>query len=228
MKHVLQWKRVLPLLPLFIMASALVNPLAGTFLRVHAAGPLTQDEALAKRILSTPTIVLAKSHAGGQTDRVYCTGTIDHATAYCNILELAKGQLAARSSYYDPVEGLAGPGGSTTVQPLLLQIMLAVAASGHQIGVLEIAGGVHNAHPAHYTGHAVDFNTFDGQKLTGRNQPSIALIQLLLPLLPPGSGIGQSQGGKCGQTPPQLATSFQTHHILTFADTCGHVHIQVP
>jgi hypothetical protein len=226
MKHFLKWKLILPLLPLVIMASAIFVPMAGNFTRIHAASTMgTQDRALAKSILSNSTIVLAKSHLTGQTDLVYCTGKVDHATAYCNIIELANGQQAARSSYYDPSHGQSGPGGSTPVQPLVLQIILAAAASGHQIGVIEIAGGVHPAHPAHYTGHAVDFNTFNGQKLTGRDQPSIELIQSILSLLPPGSGIGQSQ---CGQTPPLLAKSFQTHHILTFPDSCGHVHIQIP
>ncbi|HLX56890.1 MAG TPA: hypothetical protein VKR83_07685 [Ktedonobacteraceae bacterium] len=226
MKHFLKWKLILPFLPLFIMVGAIVGPLAGNFMSIYAAGTTgTQDIALAKSILSNSNIVLAKSHPNGMTDRVYCTGTVDHATAYCNIIELANGQKAARSSYYDPAQGHSGPGGSTTVQPLLLQIILAAAASGQQVGVMEIAGGVHPAHPAHYTGHAVDFSMFNGQQVTGRNQPSIELIQTILSLLPPGSAIGQSQ---CGQTPPLLAKAFQTHHILTIPDSCGHVHIQIP
>lgn len=226
MKHFLKRKLILPLLPLVIMAIVILNPMAGNFMTIHAAGTTgTQDIALAKRILSNSNIILAKSQPTGKTDMVYCTGKVDHATAYCNIIELANGQKAARSSYYEPSQGQSGPGGSTTVQPLLLQITLAAAASGHQVGVIEIAGGVHPAHPAHYTGHAVDFNTFNGQKLTGRNQPSIQLIQSILSLLPPGSGIGQSQ---CGQMPPLLAKSLQTHQIITFPDSCGHVHIQIP
>jgi hypothetical protein len=226
MKHVLKWKSMLSLLPLFIMAGAMFGSLGGNFASVSAAGTIvTQDQALARMILSNHRIVLAKSHGNGLTDGVYCTAKVDHATAYCNILELANGQKAARSSYYDPSDGHAGPGGSTTVAPLLLRIMLAATADGHHVGVMEIAGGVHPAHPVHYTGHAVDLNTFDGQTLTGRNQPSIALIQLVLPVLPQGAGIGQSQ---CGPTPPPLAQSLQTHHILTFPDSCGHLHIQVP
>ena len=63
-----------------------------------------------------------------------------------------------------PSVGQSGPGGSTTVQPLLLQIMLAAAAAGHTVGVSEIAGGVHGTHVAHYSGHAVDFSTFMGNR----------------------------------------------------------------
>ena len=226
MKHCLKWKLIFPLALLFFMASVIFGPMVVNFMGASAAGSVvTQDIARAKKILSNPHIVLAKSHPGGKTDRVYCTGKIDHATAYCNIVELANGQKAARSSYFDPSQGQSGPGGSTTVQPLLLQIILAAAASGHQVGVGEIAGGVHSTHAAHYSGHAVDFSMFNGQQLTGRNQPSIQFIQAILSLLPPGSGIGQSQ---CGQTPPSLAKALQTHHILTFPDSCGHVHIQVP
>lgn len=226
MTHFLKWKLVLPLAVLLFIASAIFGPMIGNFMQIYAAGSIgIQDIALAKKILSNPNIVLAKSHPGGKTDGIYCTGKIDHATAYCNIVELANGQKAARSSYFDPSQGHAGPGGSTTVQPLLLQIILAAASSGHKVGVNEIAGGVHTTHVAHYSGHAVDFSTFNGQQVTGRNQPSIQLIQTLLSLLSSGSGIGQSQ---CGPTPPQLTKYFQAHHILTFPDSCGHVHVQVP
>ena len=114
MKRFLTGKFLLPLLPFFIMASAMFVPMAGNFMSIHAAGIRgTQDTALAMKILSTPTILLAKSHPGGKTDGIYCTGKIDHATAYCNIIELANGQKAARSSYYDPSVGQSGPGGST-------------------------------------------------------------------------------------------------------------------
>ena len=227
MKLFLKWKLILPLVPLFFMASAIFGLMAGNFMNVDAAGGsiVTQDIALAKKILSNPNIVLAKNHLGGRTDKIYCTGKIDHATAYCNIIELANGQKAARSSYYDPLVGQSGPGGSTTVQPLLLQIILAAAASGHQVSVLEIAGGVHGTHIAHYSGHAIDFSTFNGQHLMGRNQPSIQFIQTILPILSSGSGIGQSE---CGPTPPSLAKALQAHHILTFSDVCGRLQIQVP
>ena len=83
MKYVFKWKLILPLVPLFLIASVVV-PLTGTFTRVYAAGTLiTQDQALAQTILSNHHIVLAKSHPGGKTDGVYCTGKVDHATAYC-------------------------------------------------------------------------------------------------------------------------------------------------
>lgn len=221
MKHFLKWKLILPLVPLFMLASAILYPMVGNFLSADAAGP---DVALAKRILSNPNIVLAKSHLRGKTDHIYCTGTIDHATAYCNVVELSNGQQADRSSFYDPGVGQKGPGGSTTVQPLILQIILA-AGSSHSVGVFEIAGGVHGMHTAHYTGHAVDFSMFNGQKLTGRNQPSIELIQAVLSLLPPGSAIGQSG---CGQLPPSLAKELQAHQIQVIPDSCGQVYVQVP
>lgn len=221
MKHFFKWKPILFLLALFIMATAIFNLMAGHLISVDAAGNTT---ALAKSILSNSNIVLSKSNPGGLTDHIYCTGKIDHATAYCNIVELSNGQKAARSSYYDPSVGQKGPGGSTTVQPLILQIILA-AGSGHSVGVLEIAGGVHGTHQAHYTGHAVDFTMFNGQHLTGRNQPSLDLIQVILSLLPSGSAIGQSQ---CGPLPSSLAKELQAHHIQVITDSCGHVHVQVP
>jgi phospholipid N-methyltransferase len=66
---------------------------------------------------------------------------------------------------------------------------------------------------------------FNGQHLTGRNQPSIELIQAILSLLPPGSAIGQSQ---CGPMPSSLAKELQAHHIQIIVDSCGQVYIQVP
>ena len=223
MKHPLKWKLILPLVPLIIMAITIFGSVVGNFLSADAAG--SSDVALAKKILSNPNIVLAKSHISGKTDHIYCTGNIDHATAYCNIVELANGQKAARSSFFDPTVGQSGPGGSTTVQPLILQIILAAAASGQQVGVLEIAGGVHGTHTAHYTGHAVDIDMFNGQHLTGRNQPSLQLIQTILSVLPAGSTIGQLQ---CGSLPPSLAKELQAHHILIIPDSCGQVYVQVP
>src|SRR5437763_4664858 len=106
MKHFLKWKLILPLLLLFIMAGAIFGPMTANFMSVLAADAMvTPDATLAKRILSNPNIVLAKSHPTGKTDLVYCTGKVDHTTAYCNILELANGQKAARSSYSDSSQG---------------------------------------------------------------------------------------------------------------------------
>ena len=117
MKHFLKWKLILPLLPLFFMAIAIFGLMAGNFMSAHAAGSIvTQDIALAKKILSNPNIVLAKSHLGGKTDGVYCTGKIDHATAYCNIIELANGHRI-RSDFSEirviTEGGEWGPGSAT-------------------------------------------------------------------------------------------------------------------
>jgi hypothetical protein len=63
------------------------------------------------------------------------------------------------------------------------------------------------------------FGTLDGMTITGRNAPAITIINELKGLLPYGSAFGQSG---CGTTPPLPLG------VTTFADTCNHLHMQVP
>ena len=58
MKHVPnQWKLILPLLPLFIMVTALFGPMVGNFVGVDAAGTVHNSRI---RIYSTITILCSQ------------------------------------------------------------------------------------------------------------------------------------------------------------------------
>jgi hypothetical protein len=72
---------------------------------------------------------------------------------------------------------------------------------------------------AHYNGRGVDFGALDGEKTNGRDTPSLTIITEISPLLVPGSGLGQSN---CGADPALPAG------VITFADSCDHLHVQVP
>lgn len=112
--------------------------------------------------------------------------------------------------------GTAGVPVSATILAMILKI-----GQSHSVLVtaIESNGAGHSDGSAHYTGDAVDFGSLDGQNLTGRNTPSITIINGLTSSLPSGSGIGQSQ---CGSTPPLPAG------ITTFEDACNHLHIEIP
>jgi|GEM_PF-5440469 len=108
----------------------------------------------------------------------------------------------------------------TPLKQALLAVIIAIAQK-HTISIsaLESGGTGHVANSYHYSGAAVDINIIDGAHTTGRDANALKVIGEIAPLLPSGSAFGQ-QG--CGTEPtlPQGVTSF--------ADTCDHLHIQVP
>lgn len=110
----------------------------------------------------------------------------------------------------------------------ILQLILSVGQSHTvQISAIQSGGSGHcNNQPKsacpndpHYTGDAVDFSALDGTALTGRDSGSITIMKIAFTILPSGSGFGQSQ---CGPTPSLPSGD------TTFADTCNHLHVQVP
>jgi hypothetical protein len=88
-----------------------------------------------------------------------------------------------------------------------------------RISALESGGTGHTAGSAHYQGWAVDIDTINGVATNGRDAYASALLSFVMPVLPAGTSIGQSQ---CG--PPVLMTPG----VSDFPDTCDHLHIQVP
>ena len=106
----------------------------------------------------------------------------------------------------------------------VLQTISVALAHYRQVGVSDInrrctgqieGAGTDSSHYADGGGHAVDFYLLDGQPLTGGDAKSVELIQLLDPLVPAGSGLGQVG---CRQS--MALTNFQP-----FDDTCNHLHI---
>jgi peptidoglycan hydrolase-like protein with peptidoglycan-binding domain len=112
---------------------------------------------------------------------------------------------------------------ATAGHPLSATLLRLIVALGrdHSLSItaLESGGTGHVANSYHYTGDAVDIGSLDGQIVTGRNAPALTIIDTLAPLMPAGSAFGQSN---CGRTPALPAG------IITFPDTCNHLHIQVP
>lgn len=79
--------------------------------------------------------------------------------------------------------------------------------------------GVDSWHYKDGGGHAVDFNQLDGHYLNGANPAQVQLLALLDPLMPQGSGAGQSE---CRAAAGDTVT---LHNFIQFSDTCNHQHI---
>jgi hypothetical protein len=87
-----------------------------------------------------------------------------------------------------------------------------------------VAGaGISSYHYADGGGHAIDFNYIDDVDLTGATNKDIEIINELKVILPPGSGFGQSDCRATAKNTVDLPDG-----ITQFADTCNHLHIQVP
>lgn len=134
------------------------------------------------------------------------------------------------ANYRQQVEAVASGSATCNVNPLVLQLV-ATAIKTHTVNISSLnrycthvltASGVSSYHYKDGGGHAVDFNYVDGVHATGSTANEIQLLRELLPLLPSGSGIGQStcrSGSNVLTMPPG---------ITQFVDECNHVHLQVP
>lgn len=115
---------------------------------------LDSSATLANSIFNSSKITLAKAHASGK---------IDNAFAYNNIFDVKNGKLASRSKYEN------APGGTTTLSPKLLKIMLSLS-NKYSFSVSEIAGGSHSRRSHHYIGTAFDVNFINGVKVNNSNK----------------------------------------------------------
>ncbi len=112
--------------------------------------PSGSSQELAQKILQTLGAgCFRDSHISG-------LGVGDGATARDNIVDVAAGRAAKRSSY-----GSTTIGGSTTLDPRMLQAMLAIYGAGYSsiCPITAIAGSAHNTRAsAHYSGKAFDID----------------------------------------------------------------------
>ncbi len=153
------------------------------------------------------------------------------------VQELAKrlvdsGKLSDQDGrYMSQIKALANGNGSCKINPTILKMLVGIIEEGHTItmsslnrrctGVLTASGSA-SYHYRDGGGHAVDVVSFDGQGTNGGNAASVNYLKLALKYIPSGSGVGQFQAGGCG-------ASFDfPEGISNFADSCNHVHIQVP
>jgi len=132
----------------------------------------------------------------------------------------------------DTVKGQPASAGKPLSNTLLSLIDYMGQNHTFNITALE-SGGTGHSGPGdpHYEGDAVDITGLDGDPIAnsgiGRTVHDQALITEIAPLMPTStaddffhwSGFGQKE---CGTTPPL------PNGIVTFDDTCSHLHIQVP
>ncbi|GGI42898.1 hypothetical protein GCM10010988_41340 [Cnuibacter physcomitrellae] len=112
----------------------------------------------------------------------------------------------------------------------ILQIIVIAVRSFDNVGVSDInrkctgqieGAGTASSHYINGGGHAVDFYRLNGHSLTGADDDSIKLIQILDPIVPTGTNVGQSS---CRAA---AGISLQLVHLQPFDDTCNHFHIDV-
>jgi hypothetical protein len=121
----------------------------------HTAGksPTWKLTVRAETVTEVAADVLADR--GITLDTVHSSGIVDAATARRDVVDLADGQFARRSSYQN------APGGSTRVSVRVLLAMRAMGRLG-TITVSEVAGGSHAVGSAHYSGLAFDVRFVNG------------------------------------------------------------------
>nr|WP_133995123.1 hypothetical protein [Streptomyces sp. 846.5] len=122
----------------------------------------------------------------------------------------------------DTAAGRAGTSGKP-VSATVLRLLVTLAQShSFTISALESGGSGHTTGSLHYSGDAVDLSTLDGHSLTGRDSGSRTVISLVAPLMPSGSGFGQSNCYAAKAAHVALPAG-----VGEFTDTCNHLHIQV-
>jgi len=140
-------------------------------------------------------------------------------------------KVTIASKYAGQIKGIADGSGSCHVNPTILQLIVTISKS-HSIYISSLnrfctstltASGTGSYHYREKGGHAVDIAGVDGQSSTGATQKDIQLLKKVLPLLPEGSGIGQSN---CRATSGRVLQ--MPAGVSQFSDECNHIHIQVP
>jgi hypothetical protein len=126
----------------------------------------------------------------------------------------------------------------TSGAPLSGTLLRVVAQLGREHSVtvtaLESGGSGHSLNSPHYAGAAVDLGRLDGHLLTGRDPRSMTVIDMVKDQLPRGSGFGQAyqvvkhRDGSTSRVSCGSGRAALPSGVTEFADTCNHLHIQVP
>jgi hypothetical protein len=157
--------------------------------------------------------------AGGNAQQL-AQSILNNSNISTQVLSTTSGQFVT----YDLTQQASGgiPSNGVPLRADLLAVLNYIAQSfSFHISALESGGTGHSNSSAHYQGWAADIDIINGVPTTGRDAYARAVIQLILPVLPPGSGIGQQGCGPAVQFPAD-------GHVSEFVDTCNHLHIQVP
>lgn len=141
---------------------------------------------------------------------------------------LDSGKITGDSRYMSQIQSYASGDFSCNINPTILQLMREISKK-HRIYITSLnrrctntltASGTASFHYRDGGGHALDIGIVDGVSSTGGTSKDIELLNNIMPLLPSGSTIGQSQ---CRSTRLQLPQG-----VGEMRDDCHHLHIQVP
>jgi len=111
----------------------------------------------------------------------------------------------------------------------ILQVITVATNMFDSVGISDInractgtllGAGVNSPHYANGGGHAVDFYAFNRTPTTGADASALKLLKALSPVMPAGSGTGQSQCRASAGVTVDLS-------MKQFSDSCNHVHIAV-
>lgn len=125
-------------------------------------------------------------------------------------------------------EGTVAP--DCGIDSRILQVIVIAVRQFDHVGVSSInrkctneilGAGVRSSHYINGGGHAVDFNSLNGHRLTGADGLSLRLIGVLDPSMPIGSRIGQVQCRAKAGVPLAL------EHFGQLIDHCDHLHVDM-
>lgn len=142
---------------------------------------------------------------------------------------LDTGNITGDPKYIQQIKNVAeGKGGCNVDEKILssllvlakdLKMNVSISSLNRKCTNVLTASGTGSWHYRDGGGHAVDIQAINGSALTGRDTNSVKIIKHLAPLLPEGSGFGQS-------TCPGQSVKLPSG-IKQFKDSCNHLHIQV-
>ncbi|KQP57843.1 hypothetical protein [Agreia sp. Leaf283] len=112
----------------------------------------------------------------------------------------------------------------------ILQVMVIAVRSFNTVAVSDInrkctgqieGGGTSSSHYTNGGGHAVDFYLINGASVPGADANTVKFAEILDPIMPPGSNLGQ---GECRSS---AGISLNLQNFREFSDSCTHMHIDV-
>jgi hypothetical protein len=112
----------------------------------------------------------------------------------------------------------------------ILQVMVIAVRSFDSVAVSDInrkctgqieGGGTSSSHYINGGGHAVDFYLINGASVPGADASTVKFAEILDPIMPKGSNLGQSN---C-RSSSGIALNLQ--NFKEFSDSCTHMHIDV-
>lgn len=112
----------------------------------------------------------------------------------------------------------------------ILQVMVIASRTFDTVAVSDInrkctgqieGGGTGSSHYINGGGHAVDFYLMNGQSVPGADANTVKFAEILDPIMPAGSNLGQSE---CRAS---AGISLNLQNFKEFSDSCTHMHIDV-